>query len=224
MGERVLPEPGHSRGWPEALAKAGPAVTGNRRSWQDQTAPLQDRPAYAGIGSRATPAKALDSIEDISRHLARAGWTLRTGLSPGADQAFYRGAIAEHGCVELYLPWPAFEAGARSQTEGETVFVLPAPAEEARALAARFHPAWSTLSEQAHLLLARDVHQVLGRDLASPAALVVCWTPDGDLDGSGPRAGGTGQALRIACHREIEVINLAAPDHARRLSPYMVTD
>jgi hypothetical protein len=173
---------------------------------------------YAGIGSRTTPPEVLRAMEAAASQLARSGWTLRTGMSPGADQAFYLGAVAERGRVELYLPRPPFEPSARSRAEGSNVLVLGEPTEAAYALAARFHPCFRTLSLEARHLRARDVHEVLGRDLASPAALVVCWTPDGSVDGTGRLVGGTGQALRIARHRGIPVLNLARPDHARRLS------
>jgi hypothetical protein len=180
--------------------------------------PAQGKRAYAGIGSRATPAHVLEVIEATASRFARAGWTVRTGMSPGADQAFYRGAARAHGRMELFLPWPAFEAHARCRREGPEVFVLSEPTEDAYALAARFHPTWSTLSPAARRLRARDCHQVLGRDLTSPALLVVCWTPDGSLDGKGRRAGGTGQALRIARDHEIAVLNLARPDQANGLA------
>jgi hypothetical protein len=46
---------------------------------------------------------------------------------------------------------------------------------------------------------------------------VVCWTPDAGLHGADPRAGGTGQALRVAAQRGIAVLNLARREHASRL-------
>jgi hypothetical protein len=147
--------------------------------------------------------------------LARRGWVLRTGMAGGADQAFYRGASA-HGALELYLPWPAFEAKARV-SGGAEQFVLSQPTEAAHELAARFHPAWSRLSRAVRSLHARNAHQVLGPNLASPARFVVCWTPDGSLDGQGRRVGGTGQALRIAHEHAIPVFNLARPEHAERV-------
>ena len=176
---------------------------------------LPQAPAYAGIGSRETPSDVLELIESIAATLARRGWVLRTGGSPGADQSFYRGARGTHGQVELYLPWPSFEAPARREEESE-VCLFPRPSDDAYALAARFHPGWDGLSPAARHLLARDGHQVLGADLATPVQFVVCWTADGSLDGSGPRSGGTGQALRIAHHHGLPVLNLARPDHARR--------
>lgn len=177
--------------------------------------------AYAGIGSRATPPHVLEVIETAASGFARAGWTMRTGMSPGADQAFYRGAVVAGGRMELFLPWPAFEAHARVPGEGAEVLVLPEPTEDAYALAARFHPDWGGLSACARRLRARDCHQVLGRDLTSPVRLVICWTPDGSLDGTGRRAGGTGQALRIARDRGITVLNLARPDQASELTHHL---
>jgi hypothetical protein len=170
---------------------------------------------YAGIGSRETPPAALALIEAASARLARRGWVLRTGMSPGADQAFYRGARSNGGAVELYLPWPGFEAGARLEGEGAEVRELPRPSARAYELAERHHPAWGRVGARARHLLARDGHQVLGADLATAVAFVVCWTADGSLDGAGGGAGGTGQALRIACAEQVQVFNLARPEHAR---------
>lgn len=184
-------------------------------------APARGERAYAGIGSRATPTHVLDVMQAAATRFAGAGWTLRTGMSPGADQAFYRGAHEAGGRIELFLPWSAFEAQARSRQEGGEVLVLAKPSGDACALAARFHPDWSRLDARERLLRARDAHQVLGRDLRSPALLVVCWTPDGSLDGTGRRSGGSGQALRIARDRAITVINLARPGQAGELTRHL---
>ena len=162
-------------------------------------------------------------MEVLAASLARHGWVLRTGLSPGADQAFYRGALAGGGAVELYLPCPDFEARARSEGSGSGVWALERPTRRAYELAARYYepfdgPAWEQLAPGAAALLARDVHQVLGAELDSPAASVVCWTPDAGLNGDDPRSGGTGQALRVAHEHRIPVFNLARPEHVRRVS------
>ena len=109
---------------------------------------------------------------------------LRTGISPGADEAFFRGARAAAGRVELYLPWPDFQADVWSGTQRPEVRVLRAPSPAGQELAARFHPHWRSLAPRERLLLARDGHEVLGADLASPARFVVCWTAEGSLDGS----------------------------------------
>jgi hypothetical protein len=186
---------------------------------QSSSWPSQKRLAYAGIGSRETPPGVLELIGRAASQLAAQGWVLRTGMAGGADQAFYRGASV-HGALELYLPWPAFEADARSPAGAAEQFVLGQPTPAAYELAARFHPAWSRCSQGARRLHARNCHQVLGPDLASPARFVLCVTPDGSLDGRGQRVGGTGQALRIAHHHAIQVFNLARPEHAKRLSQH----
>jgi hypothetical protein len=173
--------------------------------------------AYAGIGSRETPADMLALMQALATRAAGEGWVLRTGLSPGADQAFYRGAVAGGGAIELFLPWPGFEAGSLLDAGAGTVRVHPSPSAAACELAARFHPHWEELSAQARRLLARDAHEVLGTDLRSPAQLVACWTADGSLDGEGLYEDGTGQALRIAHHHGIPVLNLARPDHVAEL-------
>jgi hypothetical protein len=179
-----------------------------------EAAPAAQRPpAYAGIGSRATPPELLAAMERIGARLAEGGWVLRTGLSQGADQAFHRGALAGGGAVELYLPWPGFEADASPDEQAERPPVLSRPTAAAYELAARFHPGWEGLSEPVRHLLARDGHQVFGANLLRPVRFVVCWTADGSLDGRGLYSDGTGQALRLAHHHAIEVFNLARPDH-----------
>ena len=171
---------------------------------------------YAGIGAREAPGEVLARIEDIAARLAGRGWTLRTGMSPGADQAFYRGALTAGGGVELYLPCDDFQAGARLEDERGRVRSLARPTPAALELAPRFYAQldgrpWDALDACERALLARDAHQVLGGDLASPAAFIVCWTPGGGRDGRDPRAGGTGQALRIAAAHALPVFNVANP-------------
>ncbi len=173
--------------------------------------------AYAGVGSRETPAPVLAEIELLGARFAREGLVLCTGASPGADQAFMRGAAKAGGRAELYLPCPRFEAQARAALPTLDAFVLGEPAPGAYELAARFHPAWDELDGHERQLRARDVHQVLGADLHTPVSFVVCWTPDGSHDGASSRTGGTGQALRVAARQEIPVVNLADKGAQRAL-------
>lgn len=161
--------------------------------------------SYAGIGSRSTPRDVREQMREFARLGAREGWCLRTGGASGADQAFLGGARAGRGEVELYLPWRGFR-----QLSGER---LSEPSEGALKLAATVHPAWERCSDAARSLHGRNCHQVLGADLDDPVELVLCWTPDGSLDGSSRRSGGTGQALRIAAKFGVTVANLARPEH-----------
>lgn len=142
------------------------------------------------------------------------GWVLRTGFSPGADQAFYNGARAAGGPIELHLPWPGFEEDKRDTMDG--VRVCGELVQEAYDIASRFHPQWDALELSERHLRARDVQLILGEGFDEPVQIVICWTPDGSLDGSSPLAGGTGQGLRLAHHHGIPVLNLARPEHLRR--------
>ena len=75
----------------------------------------------------------------------------------------------------------------------------------ARAIAAAHHPAFVGLSAFVQALHNRNVFQVLGPSLDSPAEFVLCWTADGEA------SGGTGQALRIAASHGVPVFNLQRP-------------
>ena len=177
---------------------------------------------YAGIGSRNTPPQILDLMRTAAHHLANQGWTLRTGGSPGADQAFHDGADSAHGRVELYLPWAAFERPARAGMHPPAL-VAEQPDPRAYPIAQETHPRWDGLSSGARALLARDVHEVLGPDLTAPqpVAMVICWTADGSLAGTAPRGGGTAEALRRAARREIPVRNLARDEHRQALNAWL---
>lgn len=178
------------------------------------------RPAYAGIGSRETPADVQKLMHDIAVTMARRGWILRQGGANGADQAFLSGAIDlhrnEHHCVETYLPWPGYEKEALSWlTVGAANHVARAePAPWTFPIAAQHHPRWAALKPGAQKLHARNVHQILGfqpvGDYYDLVRFVCCWTKDGEA------TGGTGQALRIAKAYGVEIRNLFDPETRAR--------
>ena len=151
--------------------------------------------AYAGIGSRATPAGICHLMERFGTELARRGWTLRSGGAVGADSAFERGARSVGGSCEIYLPWPGYNEHA----EARLVEASP----EAHDLMGQVHPVFARLPASSRRLHARNAHQILGADLRSPVEMVICWTP-------GARSrGGTGTAIRLARSRGIPVHDLA---------------
>lgn len=150
---------------------------------------------YAGIGSRETPQDVLARMRHYAARLGQAGWVLRSGGASGADTAFELGA-GDYP-KEIWLPWRGFN--------GNTSELKPSDA--AYELAAKFHPAWGELRAGRRAEHGRNCHQVLGADLNSPVAFVVCWTINGGGDGDG----GTGQAIRIAKAHEIPVFDLGTP-------------
>ena len=161
---------------------------------------------YTGIGSRETPPDIIALMERIAARQASKSATLRSGGAPGADQAFERGAKEAGGALEIYLPWKGFEGNNSPFWEAT---------EAAHEMAARFHPHWANMKQSVRRLHARNCHQVMGLDLATPTSYVICYTRDG-ADGvkipvQQGVTGGTGQAIRIAAHFGITVWNLGNP-------------
>lgn len=172
---------------------------------------------YCGIGSRVTPPEIADLMRELAVWHAWEGWTLRSGGSGTADEAFAAGhASMGPGWtdrIEIYLPWARFGGGtpfSRADT----------PTEKAYQIAEMSCSYWHRLAHASKKLYARNVHVALGKECDAPAARAVCWTPDGALDGRGPRSGGTGHTLRVllAYNPRAEVINLARDDHRQRMS------
>lgn len=157
---------------------------------------------YAGIGSRKTPSNILSTMENLAYVLAPYA-VLRSGGADGADSAFEFGAQTAYGKREIYLPWQGY------RSRRDSAILEPSP--EAFQIAEQYHPAWSRLTEVGKALHARNSHIILGKKLNDPVEFVICWTP------AAKSGGGTGQALRIARDREIEVWDLADPDQKEQL-------
>lgn len=125
--------------------------------------------------------------------LSRKNFILRSGHADGADSAFERGSIKAGGEVEIYVPWAGFNGS-------HSTYILKED-DGAYEIAEKFHPYYSKLSQGAKKLQARNSYQVLGHDLNTPSAFVLCWTKDGK------GGGGTGQAIRVAQHYSIPVLD-----------------
>lgn len=136
--------------------------------------------------------------------MAGLGFCLRSGGAAGADESFERGVddwAATHDAdsllKEIYLPWKGFR---KNQSD------LWGSDKPARMLAKEYHPRWDIVSCAGRDFHARNCYQILGRDLQTPSAFVLCWTPEGKI------SGGTGQALRIAKDRGIPILNFATDE------------
>jgi hypothetical protein len=142
---------------------------------------------YAGIGSRQTPSTVCTVMTFIARKLEKQGYILRSGAAEGADTAFENGvAFTENTEIfypnDLNIPERAFE------------------------IAAEIHPAWHMCNEFAKYCHARNILQVLGRNLQTPVDFVICWTVNG------AKKGGTRTAIVLAEKLNIPVYNLATND------------
>lgn len=167
---------------------------------------------YAGIGSRSTPPSILEKMSNIAYSLAADGWVLRSGGALGADTAFEQGCDSAVGKKEIYLPWKGFNNN-ESPLHDVTA--------QAINLTREYHPSPNLLTYKRFMAMfhGRNAQQVLGQNLDSPIAFIVCWTPDGcesDEDRV-KETGGTGQAISIAACRGIPVFNLANDDAADKL-------
>lgn len=143
---------------------------------------------YTGIGSRRTPDPILNKFRYISKFLDSNGWCLRSGGASGADSAFEENSNIK----EIYIPWKGFN------NNTSDLFEI---SDEAFVLAKEIHPAWERLSSGGQKLHARNIHQVLGKDLTSPSDMVICWT-DGGKD-----IGGTRTAIICARQNNIPIFN-----------------
>lgn len=158
---------------------------------------------YAGIGSTSTPEDVLELMVLIGAAYGRRGWTLRSGGAPGADTAFEVGCDQVEARKEIFLPADGFN-GRGPVLIGPERRVFSGVDQDALDLAERYHPAWHRVGSRGRLNHARNGYQALGKSLASPVELVICWTK-----GASGR-GGTGQAIRICRSMGIPVFDLAS--------------
>jgi hypothetical protein len=181
-------------------------------------APEEAYRPYAGIGSRETPKTICDMMQQIAEGLGRQGYTCRTGGADGADHAFLKGAkeafYRKGPSSELFLPWSNFNGN-------HSTFSVPPVA--AYAVARKYHPGFDKLTPSVQKLMARNAQQIQGRDLASNSKFVICWTPDGCINGETrtKATGGTGQAIAHASDLGIPVFNLARPEHYAQFEAYL---
>jgi len=97
--------------------------------------------------------------------------------------------------------------------------------DRALALAAEHWPhGWRGLTQGEQRLMARNVFQVLGPDLASPATMLVCWAKGSVRNAQGDILdvnGGTGQAVRVAAHFNVPIYNLDLPEHRAKVEVFL---
>lgn len=170
---------------------------------------------YAGIGSRETPANILQEMKDVAALSHVWGYTLHSGGADGADTAFEETAVLLDAPRNIFLPWASFNGRQSKYTK---------PKGEAYAIAATVHPAWRRIPDRQRLLIARNMHQILGWSLEDPVDYVVCWTPDGcETKATYSRTtGGTGSAIALADTLGVPVFNLYNPNRFEEWVEFMM--
>ena len=180
---------------------------------------------YAGLGSRETPKNICNFMAEIAYTLMEHDWILRSGGATGADLAF--GNVIRNRLInkptemvkyqEIFLPWDGFSGMIANPDHGYFIENNP----ETEILAKKYHPVYDTLTKGAKLMMRRNCHQVLGRDLKSPAHMLFCYTADGSIGKTTEKTGGTGMAIRIAYDHKIPIFNLAKQDHYKRIHDWI---
>ena len=147
---------------------------------------------YTGVGARATPIDVCKRMTKLATQLEEQGWILRSGHADGSDMAFEDG-VEDPLNKEIYIPWKGFN--------GSDSKLYPA-SDEAFRIAWKIHKHWNDLTPGARKLHARNIHQVLGKDLKTPSKFLICWTL------GGKDVGGTRTAIILARQNNIPVYNL----------------
>lgn len=170
---------------------------------------------YCGIGARVTPLDIQLDMQLLSKVAAKLGWILRSGGANGADTAFEQGCDTLHGKKEIYLPWSGFNGNTSS---------LVSPSDRAVRTANTIHPAFISLKPAAKLLVARNMHQVMGEDMNTPTDCVICWTQNGQLNKQQytRQSGGTGSAIALASDWGIPVFNLFHSTHFDKALEFLI--
>ena len=152
---------------------------------------------YAGIGSRTITKEISERMTMIAKSLSDHGYILRSGNAEGSDQAFALGADK----AQIWLPWFSFNESFRKVKPNHTYIVIQYDDKEANDSVNMYHPIKNLPDNHTRKFMARNYRQVIGKD-EPDSSFVICWTHDGTA------VGGTGQAIRIANHKQIPVYNL----------------
>lgn len=154
-----------------------------------------------------------------ARMMAERKIILRSGKADGADASFQRGAQdyfninnISHDCEyspEIYIPWEGFKTSATLINSWD-ISEWPLECYE---LASKIHPCWERLSQGAMNLHARNICQVLGKDLSSPSSVVLYWTKGRDNE----VFGGTSTAVNLARKYSIPTIKIGSESWVKKL-------
>lgn len=146
----------------------------------------------------------------LGRAIAERGAGIRSGNAIRADQAWESGAWGAGGAVESYTV--KYKRGV------DCIPLQDLPCnivQQAREIAQQHYARWPRVDQYIRDLMARNVFQVLGRDLAHPSQALLCWAQDPVIDRGRivDVTGGTGLAVRLASTHQIPVLNLHIKSH-----------
>ncbi len=159
---------------------------------------------FTGIGSRNTPEKYLNILENVSRFIVDTyKLKLRSGHAVGADRACEKGA---NGFADIYLPWKTYGIRPYKNDPGMEVIgnaIIPEREKEIAEfmcdLVAR--KPYQEMERGVQLLMERNVNQIIGHTdpVHELSRIVLCYSPD---------IGGTSYATALARHFDIHITNI----------------
>lgn len=159
---------------------------------------------YSGVGSRLTPVGVGLAMTEIAKRLEGDGYILRSGGAAGADHFFERGVVDVNN-KHIYLP-------------KKGMFGNPSPlfhvCDQAIDIAKGIHRNWDGCSHLSRMLHARNVYQVLGKDLNTLSKFLLCWTERGE------ERGGTRTAIKLAQLYNVPVLNFGAVKSGRWMDAF----
>jgi hypothetical protein len=168
--------------------------------------------SYAGIGSRDITPEEHVTITKIAKELSNLDYICYSGNACGSDITFQTGSMGK--CV-VFLPWPNFNFEENRLFRGDNCkdYFVVGNRQEGGESVNIFHPNPMQLSQGGRSLMSRNYYQIHGLNEYKEVDFVLCCA---DPKGKGV-AGGTGQAVRIAQHENIPVINIRVDDWQDRL-------
>jgi len=102
------------------------------------------------------------------------------------------------------LPWADFNSHLYDPYDALNHFIL-GEEKEGHDAAKKLHPLYDNLNKVALRMHSRNYYQIMGYDKYPKSDFVICCA---DPDNNNGVKGGTGQAVRVARHYNIDVINI----------------
>lgn len=136
-------------------------------------------------------------LATYARIMEDLGYVLRSGAAVGSD-AWFEAGVRHPSMKEIYL----HKKGASGHPSE-----LYGVCDEALRIASIIRGGFGGLGNEGRMLHARNVYQVLGKDIKTPSKFLICWTFKGQ------KVGGTRTAIRLAENYNIPVLNLGAVEN-----------
>lgn len=163
---------------------------------------------FAFVGSRSLIqdeySKEAEYFFNVVTKCAKLGINFRSGGANGTDYiaecAYYSANVSTK--VEVYVPDINFNKYMRRFPAEHYIVPDTSTLSFRKDIIRRVHPAYNRLTPYALQLHCRSVNQISGDDLEHNVNAVVCWTPNGEVEG------GTRTAIVIAEMLDIPVFNL----------------